>query len=565
MESVRNTSATLRSCLKGSQIRNIDGKIMGKDGKPMMPVRHIETRKGEAVHEEPVTVAKSLKDDTDRTFFEAWEDPNVGAMKTTDGTYQDKNDAHESNENPNLASKRQGSFADVLNSNKPSSKSKFRSLLNSEQVENADVVIQLATFTTAQQRYTNCLVGYFVGKNVAFPLVLEQGPWLIRNIPIILTKWSPNLALTKDKVTKVPVWVKLHKVPVVAYSEDGLSLIATQIGKPVMLDAFTSTMCADPWGRMGYARALIEVSTEKELKQEVIIDVPEVEGTGRIHVKIQVEYEWKPPIRHECHVFGHNLEQCPKHVVEPVKARKIEGLKLNNPKATFVYRPKISEPARIMETTSDDIDLFKLKNQFDSLRDQDDLLKENEVGETSGANAMNKDTNLNEDSESNVKEIRGLNCTPKQSEVRQVVNENRLSICAILESHVDISALSKVYSKVFRSWDWTSNASLCSKGCRIILGWNLDVVNVMVVSQTSQEIIARGLHFNVEIKSLQPEKYDQPGLKEDHNNKGGSNQKNMINLDLRKITTMKVEVTEEKNDLPGCKDDHKHYKKSKRL
>ncbi|GKC26967.1 hypothetical protein Tco_1034261, partial [Tanacetum coccineum] len=95
--------------------------------------------------------AKSLKDDTDRTFFEAWEDPNVGAMKITDGTYQDKNDTHESNENPNLASKRQGSFADVLNSNKPSNKSKFRSLLISEQVENADVVLPLATFTAAQQ------------------------------------------------------------------------------------------------------------------------------------------------------------------------------------------------------------------------------------------------------------------------------------------------------------------------------------------------------------------------------------------------------------------------------
>ncbi|GJR53134.1 putative RNA-directed DNA polymerase [Tanacetum coccineum] len=447
MEKVRNTSATLRSCLKGSQIRNIDGKIVGKDGKPMMPMRH-ETSNGGTVHEETVTVTKSLKDDTDRTFFEAWEDPNVGAMKTTYG-----NDAHESNENPNLASKRQGSFAHVLNNN-PSSKSKFRSLLNSEKVENADVVLPLATFTAAQQRYANSLVGYFVGKNVAFPLVqnyvLEQGPWLIRNIPIILTKWSPNLVLTKDKVTKVPVWVKMHKVPVVAYSEDGLSLIATQIGKPVMLDAFTSTMCADPWGRMGYARALIEVSAEKELKQEVIMAVPEEEGIGHIHVKIQVEYEWKPPLCDECHVFGHNLEQCPKHVVEPVKvtmeqntdgfttvtnrkkkgkqpqtnqARKIEGLKLNKPKATFVYRPKISEPTRTMETTGDDIDLFKLKNQFDSLRDHDDLLKKMNIATWN---------------------IRGLNRTPKQSEVRHVVNENRLSICAILESHVDISALSKV-------------------------------------------------------------------------------------------------------------------------
>ncbi|GKB35654.1 zinc finger, CCHC-type containing protein [Tanacetum coccineum] len=53
------------------------------------------------------------------------------------------------------------------------------------------------------------------------------------------------------------------------------------------------------------------------------------------------------------------------------------------------------------------------------------------------------------------------------------------------------------------------------------------------------------------------------GFMIDHNNEGGSNQKNKINLDLRKITTMKVEVTKEKYDQPGCKDDHKHYKKSK--
>ncbi|GJX76494.1 hypothetical protein Tco_0323305 [Tanacetum coccineum] len=199
----------------------------------------------------------------------------------------------------NLASKRQGSFTDVLNSNKPSSKSKFRSLLNSEQVENADVVIQLATFTTAPRR-------------------------------ILIAK---------------------HKLE-----------------QPVMLDAiYTSTMFAKYLGgRKVTSRALIDVSAEKELKQEVIMAVSEVEGTT----------PWK-----------------------------IEGLKLNKPKATFVYRPKISEPARTMETTSDDIDLFKIKNQFDSLRDQDDLLKENELGKTSGANAMNKDTNLNEDSESDVEEV----------------------------------------------------------------------------------------------------------------------------------------------------------------
>ncbi|GJZ89579.1 RNA-directed DNA polymerase, eukaryota, reverse transcriptase zinc-binding domain protein [Tanacetum coccineum] len=90
--------------------------------------------------------------------------------------------------------------------------------------------------------------------------------------------------------------------------------------------------------------------------------------------------------------------------------------------------------------------------------------------------------------------IRGLNRTPKQSKVRQVVNENNLSVCAILESHVDILALTNVYSKVFRFWEWSSNASLCNKGCRIILGWNKDVVDLMVVAQSDQAIHTKIFH-----------------------------------------------------------------------
>ncbi|GJZ14300.1 RNA-directed DNA polymerase, eukaryota, reverse transcriptase zinc-binding domain protein [Tanacetum coccineum] len=90
--------------------------------------------------------------------------------------------------------------------------------------------------------------------------------------------------------------------------------------------------------------------------------------------------------------------------------------------------------------------------------------------------------------------IRGLNRTPKQSEVRRVVSENQLSACAILESHVDISLLSDVCSRVFKSWEWTSNANLCTKGCRIILGWNIDVVNIMVLSQSNQAMHVKIIH-----------------------------------------------------------------------
>ncbi|GJU13846.1 hypothetical protein Tco_1136242 [Tanacetum coccineum] len=85
-----------------------------------------------------------------------------------------------------------------------------------------------------------------------------------------------------------------------------------------MLDAFTAAMCKDPWGRIGFARTLIEVSVAKELKQEVTMAVPHEDGTGHTKVLIKAEYEWKPPLCGDCHMFGHLLAQCPKRVVATI-------------------------------------------------------------------------------------------------------------------------------------------------------------------------------------------------------------------------------------------------------
>nr|XP_043639247.1 uncharacterized protein LOC122610317 [Erigeron canadensis] len=74
------------------------------------------------------------------------------------------------------------------------------------------------------------------------------------------------------------------------------------------------------------------------------------------------------------------------------------------------------------------------------------------------------------------------------------MHENQLHICAILESHIDISQLVSVCKKICKSWDWTSNGGLCSKGTRIILGWNSDIVDVMVLSQTDQVMHAQVIY-----------------------------------------------------------------------
>nr|GFC42851.1 hypothetical protein [Tanacetum cinerariifolium] len=46
---------------------------------------------------------------------------------------------------------------------------------------------------------------------------------------------------------------------------DGISLIASFIGKHVMLDLYTSFMCNDLWGRSSFAWCLIEVNSEADL------------------------------------------------------------------------------------------------------------------------------------------------------------------------------------------------------------------------------------------------------------------------------------------------------------
>ncbi|GJX33496.1 retrotransposon protein, putative, ty1-copia subclass [Tanacetum coccineum] len=80
----------------------------------------------------------------------------------------------------------------------------------------------------------------------------------------------------------IPIWVKLHDVPITAFSEDGLSVIATKLGTPLMLDSYTSDMCMQSWGRSSYARVMIELRADVELKDNIVVAMPKIIGEGFI-------------------------------------------------------------------------------------------------------------------------------------------------------------------------------------------------------------------------------------------------------------------------------------------
>nr|GEX24467.1 ATPase, F1/V1/A1 complex, alpha/beta subunit, zinc knuckle CX2CX4HX4C [Tanacetum cinerariifolium] len=84
--------------------------------------------------------------------------------------------------------------------------------------------------------------------------------------------------------------------------EDGISLIVTFIGKPVMLDSFTSFMCNESWDRSSFARCLIEVNSEADLVDVVTIGIPSLSMDGftkeTIHVDLLVRW-FKQNVRYE--------------------------------------------------------------------------------------------------------------------------------------------------------------------------------------------------------------------------------------------------------------------------
>ena len=211
--------------------------------------------------------------------------------------------------------------------------------------------------------WRNTLIGYFVGKKLHFPAVnsialrlwgkfglrevlssdvgfyffrfdtyddackvMERAPWHMANRPLVLKHWKPNLSLTKEDCSKVPVWVRLHNVPLEYWSSNGLSFVASAIGYPLHADHVTLSR-----KRLSYARVCVEIDASQNLIEDFNLQCPD--GLWK---RIRVEYEWVPMKCSSCGVFGHTTSNCSK--VEP----KPEITKTSKPSQVWVPKLEVS-------------------------------------------------------------------------------------------------------------------------------------------------------------------------------------------------------------------------------
>ncbi|GKD78583.1 ATPase, F1/V1/A1 complex, alpha/beta subunit, partial [Tanacetum coccineum] len=154
--------------------------------------------------------------------------------------------------------------------------------------------------------------------------VINNGPWMVNNKPLVVQKWSIDMCMDKAEPSKIPVWVKMRNVPMEAWSVKGISALASSIGKPVIMDKVTTKMCVTGIGRIGFARVLVEIEARKGIKDkiEVMYRSKNInEGTKKI---VNVEYSWIPSICTHCKLFGHNDNFCKKKNMEGSKKESVE-------------------------------------------------------------------------------------------------------------------------------------------------------------------------------------------------------------------------------------------------
>ena len=134
--------------------------------------------------------------------------------------------------------------------------------------------------------------------------IIEGGPWLFQGQPIVLQKWEPGMAMRKLKHTQVPVWIKLRHLPMEFWTTEGLSTVASGVGKPLYPDAITRA-CT----RLDFARVCVMIDATQKLHKHIIVMAPDEEG-GETPCKVDVEYEWLPPKCTACMSLGHSNKDC---------------------------------------------------------------------------------------------------------------------------------------------------------------------------------------------------------------------------------------------------------------
>ncbi|PKU63742.1 Uncharacterized protein MA16_Dca022735 [Dendrobium catenatum] len=151
--------------------------------------------------------------------------------------------------------------------------------------------------------------GFFMLKFSAhedYDMALAGGVWFFLGKPFVLQKWVPNFKPVREEFTSIPIWFKIIDLPLPCWTPDGISRIASKIGKPLAVDDLTAEQT-----RLTYARVCVQVSKDCAYPETIPITILGEPFT------LKIQYEWKPlPCQH-CGSIVHTPDFCPSKPPSP--------------------------------------------------------------------------------------------------------------------------------------------------------------------------------------------------------------------------------------------------------
>nr|GEU37628.1 hypothetical protein [Tanacetum cinerariifolium] len=166
-----------------------------------------------------------------------------------------------------------------------------------------------------------------------------------------------------------PGFPSLSKVTGTVRSQDG----------SLKEDSYTNSMCLESWGRSNYARILIEIDVCNDFGDNLVMAVPNLEGTGYTKEIIRVEHEWKPPRCSTCFIFGHLLDHFPKSPTRVMNKMDKRG------------EPKMNQFVGKRNVLTLGNDTFSLSNSFKALNVGNSVSEEVETGNKASTSGVQEE------------------------------------------------------------------------------------------------------------------------------------------------------------------------------
>ncbi|KAK1405698.1 hypothetical protein POM88_005303 [Heracleum sosnowskyi] len=134
--------------------------------------------------------------------------------------------------------------------------------------------------------------------------VLASGTWYIGSTPMLVHAWG--IDIHTESVKSIPLWVKLEKIPDCYWTQEGLSNLASIVGRPLGADALTSRLEILP-----FVKVCVEYIVGNDLPSKIeAMNLNPVTEEMTV-VEVVVSYPNKPRVCSGCKALGHIVGACP--------------------------------------------------------------------------------------------------------------------------------------------------------------------------------------------------------------------------------------------------------------